>query len=362
MPDGGGHQNKCHEENQHTFVAFNGDINQDIERLQRRMLWFSEVKNQGEVGHHEHGQDVHDHDACGQGDAHGLNRRHRGEHQRDETDDGRHGRKEHRLSGRCERCSHFLVLRALLFGVSVRDVKPVRHAQGQQNGSDDDHRHRHLIIGPTDETEGPEHSAQRRQTGDHHHLESLKWSYARDACLKQVGVENKQPDGHQNNSVGEDVPEQFEGKFGHSVGDWNRACEHHGQAKIFPGAHAFGGVWVTVVLEFARTFHLGNDIEDLLCFGDDVLGRAVLGHSDGHDGTVEHTVRSAVLSTFDVASEFVETCRRFVFVGVHLADDQIDGGLTWDFVRTTELFVGQSDRIVDLLGKLSGWAIGCRVV
>ena len=55
------------------------------------MFRFLQIQDQRKVGHHEHREEIHDNDACGKGDTDGLNRRHGREHERNETNHGRHG-------------------------------------------------------------------------------------------------------------------------------------------------------------------------------------------------------------------------------------------------------------------------------
>ena len=132
-------------------------------------------------------------------------------------------------------------------------MKAIGNTEREQDGPNDDHRHRHLIVCRSDETQGPEHSTQCRKTCNHHHLEPLKRAHTGDTGLEKIGVEDEQTNGNQHHSIRENVPKQFEGKFGDGVGDGDRAGQHHGEAQVIPRAHAFRLIWLAIVLKFTRS-------------------------------------------------------------------------------------------------------------
>ena len=90
LTDGRRKEDKECKHHQNALVVFDGDINENIEGFQWRMLWFLQIKDQREVWNHKHGQNVNDNDANRKGNANGLNRSHGREHQRNEADDRRY--------------------------------------------------------------------------------------------------------------------------------------------------------------------------------------------------------------------------------------------------------------------------------
>ena len=61
LTDGGRKENHQHEKTEDAFVSLDWDVNQYIKGLERRVFWFLQIQNQGEVRHHEHREDVNDH-------------------------------------------------------------------------------------------------------------------------------------------------------------------------------------------------------------------------------------------------------------------------------------------------------------
>ena len=186
-------------------------------------------------------------------------------------------------------------------------MQSVGDPQREQNRPDDDHRHGDFVVRRPDEPECPKDRTEGWQTGDDHHFDTLNRTDTRQTGLHQIRVEHEQTDGHQDHGVGENIPEQAEGKFGHGVGDGHRTCQGHRETQVIPIAQSV--VCRTAVLvEFTRALRLRNVVKNFLRFSDDVLGRPVFCHRHGHDGPVEQTVRTAVFGTADVTCQFVQTC------------------------------------------------------